>query len=64
MKLSILDQAPITKGNTAADALKKAEELAVLGDQLGYERMWMAEHHGTSAYASSAPGDYSGTFGS
>src|SRR5699024_2728169 len=55
MKLSILDQAPITKGNTAADALKKAEELAVLGDQLGYERMWMAEHHGTSAYASSAP---------
>lgn len=29
MKLSILDQAPITKGNTAADALKKAEELAV-----------------------------------
>lgn len=55
MKLSILDQAPITKGNTAASALIKAEELAVLGDELGYERMWMAEHHGTSAYASSAP---------
>ena len=55
MKLSILDQAPITKGHTAAGALIKTEELAVLGDQLGYERMWMAEHHGTSAYASSAP---------
>lgn len=55
MKLSILDQAPITSGNTAADALIKAEELAVLGDQLGYHRMWMAEHHGTNAYASSAP---------
>eukprot|EP00130_Batrachochytrium_dendrobatidis_P008310 XP_006683185.1 hypothetical protein BATDEDRAFT_28744 [Batrachochytrium dendrobatidis JAM81] len=55
MKLSVLDQAPITKGNTASGALKKAEELAILADDLGYERMWMAEHHGTDAYASSAP---------
>lgn len=55
MRLSILDQAPITKGNMAADALKKAEELAVLGDELGYRRMWMAEHHATNIFASSAP---------
>lgn len=55
MKLSILDQAPVTKGNNAVDALKKAEELAVLGDELGYHRMWMAEHHGTNGFASSAP---------
>lgn len=55
MRLSVLDQAPITQGNSAADALKKAEELAVLADELGYYRMWMAEHHGTNAYASSAP---------
>ncbi len=55
MKLSILDQAPITKGNTAAKALKNAEELAILGDKLGYHRMWMAEHHGTTHFASSAP---------
>lgn len=55
MRLSILDQAPITKGNQAADALKKAEELAILGDELGYHRMWMAEHHGTNDFASSAP---------
>jgi len=55
MKLSILDQAPITKGNKAVDALKNAEELAILGDDLGYHRMWMAEHHGTTDYASSAP---------
>lgn len=55
MKLSVLDQAPVTSGNTAADALKKAEELAVLADELGYTRMWMAEHHGTTAFASSAP---------
>ena len=55
MKLSVLDQAPITKGNTATDALAYAEELAVLADELGYERMWMAEHHGTKRFASSAP---------
>lgn len=55
MKLSVLDQAPITKGNTAEGALKKAEELAIVADQLGYKRMWMAEHHGTDAFASSAP---------
>lgn len=55
MKLSVLDQAPITKGNKPADALKKAEELAILADNLGYTRMWMAEHHGTDAFASSAP---------
>ncbi|SER79790.1 LLM class flavin-dependent oxidoreductase [Psychrobacillus sp. OK032] len=55
MKLSVLDQAPITVGNTAVDALKKAEELAILADQLGYHRMWMAEHHGTGTIASSAP---------
>ncbi|MFL2099818.1 LLM class flavin-dependent oxidoreductase [Desemzia sp. FAM 23989] len=55
MKLSVLDQAPVTQGNTAADALLKAEELAVLADELGYTRMWMAEHHGTENYASSAP---------
>lgn len=58
MRLSILDQAPITRGNKAADALKKAEELAVLGDELGYHRMWLAEHHAgpdTNVFASSAP---------
>ena len=55
MRLSVLDQAPVTKGNSAPDALKKAEELAVLVDGLGYHRMWMAEHHGTNVFASSAP---------
>ena len=55
MRLSVLDQAPITKGNNAVSALKKAEELAILADDLGYHRMWMAEHHGTKAFASSAP---------
>jgi luciferase family oxidoreductase group 1 len=55
MRLSVLDQAPVTSGNTAEGALKKAEELAILADELGYRRMWMAEHHGTNTFVSSAP---------
>lgn len=55
MKLSILDQAPVTSGNQPAAALKKAEELALLGDALGYHRFWMAEHHGADSFVSSAP---------
>src|SRR5699024_8595808 len=42
-------------GNEPRDALKKAEELAILTDELGYHRMWMAEHHNTKTYVSSAP---------
>ncbi|HLR43483.1 MAG TPA: LLM class flavin-dependent oxidoreductase [Pseudogracilibacillus sp.] len=55
MKLSVLDQAPVTKGNSAPDAIQKAIELGVLADELGYERMWMAEHHNGKTFASSAP---------
>ncbi len=55
MKLSVLDQAPITKGNNAQDALANAVELAVEAERLGYERIWMAEHHNTNGYASSSP---------
>ncbi len=55
MKLSILDQAPVSVGHTASEALQFAEKLALLGEELGYHRMWMAEHHSTPAYVSSAP---------
>jgi luciferase family oxidoreductase group 1 len=55
MKLSVLDQAPVAKGQSAVEALKRAEELAIVADELGYHRMWMAEHHGSSIFASSAP---------
>src|SRR5699024_4009358 len=55
MRLSVLDQAPVTKGNNSADALLKAEELAILADELGYYRMWMAEHHSLPSHVSSAP---------
>jgi luciferase family oxidoreductase, group 1 len=55
MKIGILDQAPIAKGNTAAGALQNAVETAQLAEELGYHRMWMAEHHNLRTLASSAP---------
>lgn len=55
MKLSILDQVPITTGGDSTEAHAASIELAKLGDNLGYERMWLAEHHNTQSIASSAP---------
>ncbi len=53
--LSMQDLAPISQGYTAQDALAKTIDLAQLGDELGYERLWYAEHHGMASIASSAP---------
>ena len=53
--LSVLDQSPVRRGATAADALAETVRLAQLADRLGYERYWVAEHHNTSALASTAP---------
>lgn len=55
MKISILDQAPISKGSTATQALQHLEASAILADALGYERFWLAEHHNSKGLASSAP---------
>src|SRR4051794_8675943 len=53
--LSVLDQSPISEGMTGADALRNTIDLAQLADQLGYERYWVAEHHGTPMLASASP---------
>jgi luciferase family oxidoreductase group 1 len=55
MKISILDQAPISEGSTGADALRHSLELAVLAEKLGYTRYWVAEHHGTPMLACASP---------
>lgn len=55
MKLSILDQIPIPAHTTAQQALANSVALAKLGDELGYTRFWLAEHHNTLSLASSAP---------
>ncbi|WP_342388354.1 LLM class flavin-dependent oxidoreductase [Salinicoccus bachuensis] len=55
MKLSILDQAPISKGQTPGAALEASRQLAEVGDKYGYTRFWVAEHHALPNLASSAP---------
>jgi luciferase family oxidoreductase group 1 len=48
MRLSVLDQSPVPDGSTGPDALRNTLDLARLADRLGYERYWLAEHHGLS----------------
>jgi luciferase family oxidoreductase group 1 len=55
MKLSVLDQSPIRKGGTAADAVNETIALAKTCERLGYQRYWLAEHHNTTSFAGSTP---------
>ena len=55
MRLSVLDQSPISEGSTGAQALKNSVDLARLADALGYHRYWVAEHHGTPMLACASP---------
>jgi luciferase family oxidoreductase group 1 len=55
LRLSVVDQAPVRKGGTAADALRESLALAERADALGYERYWVAEHHGLPGIASTSP---------
>jgi luciferase family oxidoreductase group 1 len=52
--LSILDLAPIRRGETAADSFAASVTLAQRAEQLGYRRVWYAEHHNIATIASSA----------
>src|SRR3954469_7379724 len=52
--LSILDLAPIGEGETPHDALTGSVQLAQRAEQLGYGRVWYAEHHNFASIASSA----------
>ena len=53
--LSVLDLATVAKGATPAEALADTTRLAGIVETLGYHRLWVAEHHGMPAVASSAP---------
>jgi luciferase family oxidoreductase group 1 len=55
MRLSVLDQSPISEGSTGVDALHNTLDLARLADQLGYHRYWVAEHHGGPMLAGPSP---------
>src|SRR6476661_8893845 len=53
--LSILELVPVGQGTTPAAALGNSVALARLGERLGYQRVWVAEHHNMPGIASSSP---------
>lgn len=51
---SILDLSPITEGSNAAQSFRNTLDLARHGERWGYQRFWLAEHHGMPGIASAA----------
>src|SRR5277367_5765656 len=55
LRLSVLDQSPISEGSSGGQALQNTIDLARLADQLGFHRYWVAEHHGGPMLAGPSP---------
>ncbi|MFW1859540.1 LLM class flavin-dependent oxidoreductase [Acinetobacter defluvii] len=53
-QFSILELAPVREDKDVAFSLKHALELAQHAENLGYDRLWLAEHHNMDGIASSA----------
>jgi luciferase family oxidoreductase group 1 len=53
--LSVLDLAPVAEGSDNGTALAHTTALARRVEELGYHRLWVAEHHNMPGIASSAP---------
>jgi luciferase family oxidoreductase group 1 len=55
VRWSVLDLVPVSTATTPTEALRTSVELAPVVERLGYNRLWVAEHHGMPGIASSAP---------
>jgi luciferase family oxidoreductase group 1 len=55
LRVSVLDQSPVSEGSTGSQALRNTIDLARLADELGYHRYWVAEHHGGGLVAGPSP---------
>lgn len=51
---SILDLSPIAEGHSITEALDASRQMAVKAEDCGYNRFWLAEHHGMPGIASAA----------
>lgn len=54
LKLSVLELVTVTQGKDHSQAIERAVEGAQYIEKLGYERIWLAEHHNMPHIASSA----------
>ncbi|TYR74232.1 LLM class flavin-dependent oxidoreductase [Rossellomorea vietnamensis] len=52
--VSVLNLAPIRKGQNSKDAIDSMVDLAQAAEKMGYTRYWIAEHHNTATLVSSA----------
>ena len=53
-RYSVLDLAPITEGGSPAQSFANSLDLARHAERWGYNRFWLAEHHGMPGIASAA----------
>ncbi|MFP5372586.1 MAG: LLM class flavin-dependent oxidoreductase [Actinomycetes bacterium] len=54
LPISVLDLAPIGRGETPTDSIAASVALAQAAEEHGYRRVWYAEHHNIPRIASSA----------
>ena len=55
LNLSVVDQSPLRRGGTGADALQESVLLAQACEKIGYSRYWVAEHHNSSSWTGVSP---------
>ena len=55
LRLSVVEQSPVRKGGSGAEALRETIELARAAEALGDERFSVAEHHNIQSIASTSP---------
>jgi luciferase family oxidoreductase group 1 len=53
--LSVLELASVSSRQSTGEALAAATTFAQRADELGYHRLWVAEHHNMSSVASTSP---------
>ncbi|MBB3587886.1 LLM class flavin-dependent oxidoreductase [Sphingomonas sp. BK481] len=53
-RYSLLDLVPVVQGGTVSQSLANAADLARHAESVGFQRYWVAEHHGMTGIASAA----------
>lgn len=53
--ISLLDLTYIPAGSSSSETVKQSVKTAQLAEELGYNRVWYAEHHNTAGLASGSP---------
>ena len=56
-RYSLLDLVPVVHGGTVSQSLANAADLARHAESVGFQRYWVAEHHGMTGIASAATVD-------